>query len=209
MILALIKEQNAKQVLFIGKVDKRNLLKKFKLDWYAIKMLATLATKSDTSIMNKIGQLLEEHGIQVIEQHTVLGGLFVPPGILTGTITPSMQETIDMGLDVANKMSACDVGQTVVLKDKMVLAVEAIEGTDACIKRGIELGKQGVIVCKTANVNHNKKFDLPTIGSHTLATIKPGQIQAIAWKSNKTFIADKEAFVARARELGITLVSVG
>jgi len=207
-ILKLLKEQNTKQVLFIGKVDKQNLLKKIKLDWYAIKMLATLATKSDMSIMNKIAKLLEEHGMHILEQHTILSKLLISPGILTGTITPQMQESIDMGLDIANKLSSCDIGQTVIVKDKMILAVEAIEGTDACIKRGIELGKKGIIVCKTANMNHNKKFDLPTIGSHTLATIKPGQIQTIAWQSTQTFVADKETFIDKAHKLGITLVSV-
>ena len=90
----------------------------------------------------------------------------------------------------------------------MILAVEAIEGTDACIRRGIDLGKNNIIVCKAAQKYHNKKFDIPTIGSHTLASIKPGEIAAIAWLSGSTFVADREKFVTRAKQLGITLISV-
>lgn len=207
-ILEILQEHNTKQVLFIGKVDKQNLLKKFKLDWYGIKVMASLATKSDMSIMNKIGEILEEHGIEVIHQNTILNTLLVPPGVLTGKLTPELEASIAMGIELTTKISACDVGQTVVIKDKMVMAVEAIEGTDACIKRGIELGKQDVVVCKGIQPHHNKQFDLPTIGSATLASIKPGEIKAIAWQSQNTFIADLEQFVARAKELGITLVSV-
>lgn len=208
-ILELLKKNNTKKILFIGKVDKQHLLKKFKLDWFAIKMLATLATKSDMSIMNKVEQIAVDNGFELLRQNEVLTELFVPPGVLTGKLTPTIQENIDMGLTIAQQISSIDIGQTIVLKDKMILAVEAIEGTDACIKRGIELGKKNIIVCKTTNPNHNKKFDLPTIGSHTLQGITPGQIRAIAWQSDRTFIADQQEFVARARDLGITLVSAG
>lgn len=208
-ILSILKEHNTSHVLFIGKVDKQNLLKKFKMDWFTVKMLASLATKSDMSIMDKVEKIVEDHGMKVLCQHDVLGGLHVAPGILTGTLTKVMKESIAIGLAVATNLSSSDIGQTVVVKDTMVLAVEAIEGTDACIKRGITLGGKGVIVCKTANAHHNTKFDLPTIGSHTLANITPGQVVAIAWQSHQTLIADKEKFIARAAELGITLVSVG
>ncbi|MBU1008234.1 UDP-2,3-diacylglucosamine diphosphatase LpxI [Candidatus Dependentiae bacterium] len=207
-ILTLLKKQKTKQILFIGKVDKQNLLKKFKLDWFAVKMLATLSTKSDMSIMNKIETIAKDNGFELIHQHEILGGLLVQPGVLTGELTPTIQENISMGLAVAEQMSTCDIGQTIVIKDKMILAVEAIEGTDACIKRGVTLGGKNIIVCKSANINHNNKFDLPTIGSETLKNITKGEIQAIAWKSDQTFIADKEEFIAKAKTLGITLVSV-
>jgi UDP-2,3-diacylglucosamine hydrolase len=207
-ILKLLKEKGTTHILFIGKVDKQHLLKRFKLDWFAIKLLASLVTKSDFSIMNKIEDILHKQGISLLYQNEVLQSLFVEPGVLTGTLTKELEESIQFGLTMANKMSELDIGQTVVIKDKMILAVEAIEGTDACIKRGIALGEKGIIVCKSANVGHNKKFDLPTIGSETIKDVQKGEIQAIAWISNQTFIADKEAFVALAKKLGITLVSV-
>ena len=205
-ILTILKKLETKKVLFIGKVDKRNLLKKFKLDWFSFKLMASIATTSDQSIMNKIGLELEKHGIQLLSQKDVLGTLLVKPGVLTGTITPELQASIDMGLRAAEQISCLDIGQTVIIKDKMILAMEAIEGTDECIRRGIVLGKEDIIVCKTAHHKQSKKFDLPTIGAETLRQIKPGEIKAIAWQASQTFIADKEEFVARAKELGITLV---
>ena len=208
IILEELNKEKTDQVLFIGKVDKRVLLKKFKLDWYAIKMLASLATKSDFSIMNKIEKILEENGITIISQDTVLQNLFIPPGIVTGQITSEIKASIKMGIELAKQLSLVDIGQTVVVKDKMILAVEAIEGTDECIRRAINLGKKNVVVCKAAQPQHNKKFDIPTIGSHTIKDVKKGEISVIAWLSDKTFIADKERFIQRAQELEIALISI-
>ena len=101
-----------------------------------------------------------------------------------------------------------DIGQTVVIKKGMILAVEAIEGTSACIQRGVSLGKnKGVIVCKAAKKSQNKKYDLPVLGAATLENIKKGEIAAIAWQANQTLIVDKELFIKRAKDLGITLIS--
>lgn len=206
-IFKLLKSRSATHVFFVGKVDKQNLLKKFKLDWFAIKLLASLTTKSDMSIMNKIAQELDKQNIKVLSQNDVLGDLFVKPGILTGKLTTEIDEDIKFGLTIAEQMSTYDIGQTVVVKDKMILAVEAIEGTDECIRRGIQLGKKDVIICKSANTNHNNKFDHPTIGSATLTGIERGDVAAIAWQASHTFIADKQNFAAKAKELKITLIS--
>lgn len=202
-----MKEQKTKNVLFIGKVEKSSLLKHIKLDWLAVKLLASTACKSDKSIMEALVNKLEKENIQVIRQDEVLSPLFIKPGILCGKVTKEIEEDINFGLKMANDISCCNIGQTVVVKDKMILAVEAIEGTDECIKRGVELGKQNVIICKTAHENQNKKYDLPTLGPNSIKNLKPGDVKAIAWQSDKTFIANKDEFIKIANELGITLVS--
>jgi len=207
-ILTLLKKHKTKQAFFIGKVDKQNLLKKFKLDWFSLKLMASLVTKNDQNIMNKIGIELEKRNIQLLSQQDVLGSLLVKPGVITGTVTPELQASIDMGMRVAEEISRLDIGQTVIVKDKMILAIEAIEGTDECIKRGIQLGKKDIVVCKSAHAKQSKKFDSPTIGPETLRQVKMGEIKAVAWQSSQTFIADKEEFVVRAKKLGIALVSL-
>ena len=207
-ILKLLKEKNISQVLLIGKVDKRNLLKKIKFDWFAIKTLASLIMYNDRDIMERILKAFSEHNIKVIPQSEILADLFVKPGVLTGKLTKEIEENIDMGLKIAEKLSINDIGQTVIVKNKMILAVEAIEGTDNCIKRGIELGKKNIIICKSANKKQNEKYDLPTLGPETLANIKNEEILAIAWKANQTFIADKEKFIEDAKKLNITLIAV-
>jgi DUF1009 family protein len=207
-VLNELKQRKTTHVLFIGKVDKRNLLSKVSFDWLGIKLLASLATKSDTVVMEKALELLEAHGIKVIRQDEILKGLLVQPGILTGNMTAALHENITYGMEIAQKLSAIDIGQTIVVKDKMILAVEAIEGTDECIRRGIELGKTDIVICKAAHPHQNKKMDLPTLGLDTLKNLQPGSVKALAWQSHHTFIAHKELFIERADELGITLVSV-
>ncbi|MFC1894748.1 LpxI family protein [Candidatus Dependentiae bacterium] len=208
-IIKLIKSKKTTQVLFIGKVDKQNLLNKIKLDFLAIKLLAQLSYKNDKDIMEILISYLKKEGLQVIKQSDILGSLFIEPGVLTGTIDIKMRNDINFGMQKATQLSQCDIGQTVIIKDQMIIAVEAIEGTNECIKRGIQLGKKDLIICKTAHIKHNTKYDLPTLGLKTLHGITKGQIQAIAWKSNKTFISSKENFIRKAKELNISLISVG
>lgn len=207
-ILGLLKERKAKKVLFVGKVDKQHLLSHMKLDWLAVKLLASLASRSDSSIMERLLNELASHGIDVMRQDEVLDSLLVPPGVLCGKIDQQMQDDINIGMHVATQMSCCDIGQTVVVKDKMILAVEAIEGTDACIKRGIDLGKTGIVICKSARASQNRKYDLPTLGPKSLESIKQGEVKVIAWLSSSTFIAQQEKFIKLAESLNITLVSV-
>jgi len=207
-VLNLLKEKNTTHVLLIGKVDKRNLLKKVKLDWLSIKLLAMLTYKDDKAIMEKILETLKENEIEVIKQSEVLNSLFVEPGIISGNLTENLKIDIELGMSVAEKMSSWSIGQTVAIKDGMILAIEAIEGTDECIQRGIKLGKENIVICKSAHPKQNQKYDLPTLGTNSLKGISSRQIAAIAWKSNQTFIADKEEFVKKAKELGISLISV-
>lgn len=207
MIKDLLVQKKTTHVLLIGKVDKQNLLSHVKFDWYAVKLITSLVCKSDSAIMEHLIQEFKSFGIEVLRQSDVLGSLMVAPGVLCGELTPALESNIEMGMKAAIKLSECDIGQTVVVKDNMIMAVEAIEGTDKCIKRGIELGKSNVIICKAARASQNQKFDLPTLGPSSLEGIQSGQVVAVAWLSTHTFIADQDEFVRKAKSLGITLVS--
>jgi DUF1009 family protein len=206
-ILETLKIQETKEILFIGKVDKRNLLKKLQWDWLFFKLAAKALYKSDTAIMELLVSTAKKHSMHVISQKDILKTLLVPPGIITGYVDAQLERDIQLGLSTAQALSKNDIGQTVVVKNGMVLAVEAIEGTDNCIKRGIELGKQDVVICKAARPDQNSKFDLPTIGPGSLDGIKKGQVRALAWQSSQTFVAEKETFIKIAKKLGITLIS--
>ena len=201
-------KQGVTHVLMIGKVNKQDFFKNIKLDWLAVKLLASVMYKNDRDLLQRIVDEFATHGITVLRQHDVLPGLLTRAGIITGMVDEAMQLDINFGMLVANNISKLDLGQTVVVKNNMVLAVEAIEGTDACINRGISLGNGGVIICKSAQAAHNPQFDLPTLGSATLQGLKPGQVRAIAWLASHTLIADYDQFVAAAVALNITLVAV-
>lgn len=196
-----------KEALFIGKVDKRELFSTLSLDWEAIKFLASLINKSDAAIMEHCIKELAKLSITVLPQDQVLQKLYAPPGILAGTLTPAIEQDIALGMETAEQLSLLGIGQTVVIKNGIVLAVEALEGTDACITRGIALGNEQVVICKTAHKTHNRQYDIPTLGSSSLATITKGSVAAIAWQADRLFIADYQYFIKRAHDLGIALIA--
>lgn len=207
-ILDILVQHNVTHVLMIGKVDKQHFFKNIKLDWLAVKLLASVAYKNDQKILQRIVDEFAMHNITVLRQHEVLPALLTKPGIISGQINEATQHDINIGMQLAQTISKLDLGQTVVVKNSMILAVEAIEGTDACIRRGIALGHGGVVICKAAQSAHNPQFDLPTLGSATLQNIKPGDIRAIAWLSQYTLIADYSEFIAAAEALRCALVAV-
>ncbi len=206
-ILQLLKQRHATQVLFIGKVDKQNLYRPVAFDWLALKLLGSLACKSDATIMDLLATELSKHGIGVLRQDEILARSLLPPGIITGTLTSAQHDDCVIGLHAAQILAQNGIGQTVVVKDGTVLAVEALEGTDACIKRALALAGNGLIVCKAAAPDHNTRYDIPTLGPATIASYKMGDISVIAWQATVTLIADKERFISMANELDIALVS--
>ncbi len=196
-------------LFMIGKFDKLLLLKKIKFDWLTLSFLSSLMYKSDARIMQGIVDKFEkEYGIVVLKQDDLLDGLKIAPGVVAGELTQQLQNDILLGIVTAKSLSENDIGQTVIVKNGMVLAVEAIEGTDACIRRGIDLGRTGIVICKAVHPNQNKKFDLPTLGPNTLKPYKSGQIATIAWLSEYTLIAHQEEFIKLAKQKNITLVSL-
>lgn len=207
-VLDALKQRGATHVLLIGKVDKRALLKKIKLDWLGIKILASLLYKNDIAIMERILSEFTVQGIEVLKQDSILTSLFVKPGVICGSITPELEREVMFGINLAKNISSLDIGQTVLVKDLMVVAVEAIEGTDECIQRGIQLGKEQLVICKAAQPHQNKKYDLPTLGPATLAQLKPGQVKAIAWDAEHTMIVQKNIFIRQAELLGIVLIAI-
>ncbi len=208
-ILEFLKKRQATHVLFIGKVDKQNLLKHLSYDWLALKLLGSVVTRSDKNVMEALLAELARHGIATLRQDEILGALKVPPGIVCGSLSDSLRRDVLLGIKTAIAISCADIGQSVIVKDGMVLAVEAIEGTDSCIKRGLLLGGSGIVVCKAARFDQNTKFDLPTLGPASLESFAVGDIACVAWLSTHTLIAQQELFIKKALSLGITLVSVG
>ncbi|MGD1997630.1 MAG: UDP-2,3-diacylglucosamine diphosphatase LpxI [Candidatus Dependentiae bacterium] len=207
-IKKVLRDKCTTDVVMLGKVDKRNLLSRLSYDWELIKIAATVMYRGDAAVMEHIVRMFEKEGITVQPQTTLLSSLFVAPGVLCGTISEAQQRDITYGLDMASKLSTLDVGQTVVVKEGMVIAVEAIEGTDECIARGITLAKKGAVIAKTCQPQQNSKFDIPTLGPATLENIPAGSISVIAWHADRTFIAQRELFVKMAKERGIALVAV-
>ena len=205
-----LKEEVIKQVVFIGKVPKFDLLRNVhKLDWTALRYLSQLTNLNDDSIHNGIIDLLSKHDIKVLPQTMFLKHLFLEKEILSKR-KPTLEERVDIeyGYEVAKKVSSLDIGQTVVVKNKMILAIEAIEGTDEAIRRGCELARSEVVVVKVSKPCQDERFDIPTIGENTIETLAKNGGGILAFEASKTIVADKEKTIEVANRNNICLVAI-
>ena len=209
-ILEITKNEMINQVVFIGKVPKIDFLRNIhKLDWLAIKNLKRLSNFNDDSFHNGIVEFLNEYNITVLPQSRFLKHLFTEKEILSKR-KPTLEERIDIeyGYDVAKKVSSLDIGQTVVVKNKMILAVEAIEGTDEAIKRGCNLARSEVVVVKVSKPSQDERFDMPTIGENTIETLAKYNGGVLAFEATKTIITDREKVTSLADKYDICLIAV-
>ena len=144
---------------------------------------------------------------QVMDQTLLIQPLLPPPGVLTQRM-PTEAEVADMdfGFAMAKEIGRLDIGQTVVVKDRALMAVEAIEGTDACILRGGTLGK-GVIVAKTAKPAQDNRFDMPSIGTKTMESMIAAGATGLVIEAGRTLLVEKEKTLALADAHNITIVA--
>lgn len=209
--LKLLEQESVKQIVLVGKMPKLNLLKNIaKLDWTAIREMSKLADFSDDSIQKATGDLLESRGIRVRTQAEFLTELFPDVGVLTKR-QPTAQEYADIayGKRIAKEIARLAIGQTVVVREEMILAIEAIEGTDEAIRRAVELARNPVVVIKVAKTGHDQRFDIPTVGLNTLNSMcgpRPGGVLAI--EANATMIVDREEMIEFAEKHQMCIVSV-
>lgn len=208
-IESILKDEQIKQLTFLGKVHKKVLLQLHKFDKRAIDLIKDSVRLNDDQVMLMIVQELAKIGVEVLDQTIFIKNLMIPAGVL-GKHKPTKEQMDDVnyGFWLAKEMGKIDVGQSVVIKDKMIMAVEAIEGTDSCIKRGAKLAKRGAVIVKVAKPKQDKRFDIPAIGMKTLRTMRCKRASLIAVEANETIIVDQEKVIKYADEHNIVIMAV-
>ena len=208
-LISIFKEQHVHDVLMAGGIKKTRLFKGGMPDLRAAAVLAKMLYKKDDSILRAVAAELESEGITVRESTLYLDNLLAPAGVLAGR-KPSKdeQKDIEFGWEMAKEIGRLDIGQTVVVKNQAVLAVEAIEGTDEAIRRGGSLCGQGAVVVKICKPNQDLRFDLPAIGMQTIKTMQEVKAFCLAVEAGKTIIFEREAVMAEADRAGIAIVTL-
>jgi UDP-2,3-diacylglucosamine hydrolase len=208
-LISIFKEQDVKDVMMAGGVKKTHLFSGSLPDMRGMAFLAKMIYKKDDSILRALADELASEGITVRESTLYLDGILAKPGVLTKR-KPSKNEQrdIDFGWQMAKEIGRLDIGQTVLVKDQAVLAVEAIEGTDEAIRRGGLLCGQGAVVVKVCKPNQDLRFDLPAIGSQTIQTMKQVKAACLAVEAGKTIIIDRETVIADANKAGIAIIAL-
>jgi hypothetical protein len=164
---------------------------------------------NDDKVMLMIIEELENIGITVLDQTLFIKDLMIPSGIL-GNVKPTQEQIDDVnyGYWLAKETGKLDIGQSVVIRDKMIMAVEAIEGTDKCIRRGGKLAKKHARIIKVAKPSQDKRFDIPAIGLKTIKTMKKYKADLIAVEAGETIIVDKDRVVKYANKHNIVIMAV-
>lgn len=209
-IIKTLSREGVAEVTMLGKVTKEWLFKGLHLpDLRALKFLNRLRNRKDDTIMLAIVDELAKDGIRVLDQTKYLKPLMPGPQVFTKK-KPTEGQLLDVefGFRMAKALGGLDVGQTVVVKHQAVMALEAIEGTDACIRRGGELGRGDAVVVKTAKPDQDTRFDVPAVGLTTLRSMEESGCKVLAIEAYRTLFAEREAVVAEADKKGIVILAV-
>lgn len=209
-ILTTLKNEGVTEITMLGKVTKELMFAgAVALDSRIQKLLGSLTDNSDDTIMLAFVREFAAEGFKILDQTALIRSLMPSPGVLTSR-APTAQERADMdfGFHIAKEMGRLDIGQTVVVKKCAVMAIEAIEGTDSCIRRGGELGRGGVTVAKVAKPSQDLRFDVPTVGLNTLQSMCDAGGTALVIEAGKTLMIDREKVVKMADDHGITIVAM-
>ena len=197
------------EVVIIGKVEKNILLRPFQIDTTTIKILVQNRREKPGTIVNAALNYLESTGLTILPQDRYLQDLLPDPGVLTKRQpTESQWKDIELGITTARQIADMEIGQTVVVKNQIVLAIEAIEGTDATIKRGGNLGRKGAVVAKAAAANHDFRVDVPTVGQQTLSALHQVKADVLAVEARRTFVMELEILIPQAERWKIAVVAV-
>ncbi len=205
-------ENGVEDVLMIGAV-RRPTLSELRPDWKGVKFFAKAGVKSlgDDGLLKAVIHEIEQDGFHVIGADEILTDSLSKVG-LYGKVKPTAQnkEDIAKGYQVAKILGQADVGQSVIVADGLVLGVEAIEGTDALIKRCKELHRSDIkgVLVKVKKPNQERRADLPTIGVQTIENAAASGLAGVAIEKDSAFIVNKDAVVQKANELGLFLIGI-
>ncbi len=205
----LFAECGISHVVFAGKANKWVLFRNPRMDDLAVQALRQLLRVNDDAVMLWLTAELERRNIRVLPQTDYLQNLFIGEKILTRR-HPDVPERRDIlyGFEIAKEIGRLDIGQSIVVSQGMVLAVEAIEGTDECIKRGGKLSaKKGGALVKVAKPNQDQRFDVPTVGLRTLKNMHRAGLHLLATEADQTLFLEPERMAEYADRHNMIIVS--
>ncbi|MDD5259214.1 MAG: UDP-2,3-diacylglucosamine diphosphatase LpxI [bacterium] len=208
-LIDIFKKENITQVVMAGQVKHFRLFDLLKLDLRAAGLLKRLPNKKADTILGGVAEELGKEGIALVDSRIFLEKFIPPAGILTKAKPSKEQEKdIEFGLKIAKGIAALDVGQTIVVKDRAVLAVEAMEGTDQTILRGGKIGKGDVVVVKVSKPNQDFRFDVPIIGENTITVLHEAGAWVLAFCAGETLILNIDAVIKQADTYKLCLVAI-
>lgn len=211
-LLEMLAAKQIREVVMAGKINKALLFKNapallkqmpLKNIWNAVK------DRRDDSLLLAVADRLRQRGIRLMDSTSFMKPFFADKKVMTDRApTDRENEDIKFGFEAAKRIAGMDVGQSVTVKDKAIMAVEAIEGTDDALQRGNNLCGGNAVLVKVSKIRQDMRFDVPVVGAQTLDAMHACGCRVMAVEAGKTLMLEKEAFIEKANEYGICVIGV-
>ncbi len=207
--IAFLKDHGVKDAVMAGQVKHTQLFRHIVPDLRAAKLLSKVVNKKAESLLSTVIQEFEAEGIHFLSSTTYLEHWLCGKGVMTKRSLSSAEEAdIAFGAPLAQLVAAEDIGQTLIVKDKTIVAVEAMEGTDACIRRAGEIAGARCVVIKVARPRQDPRFDIPVVGERTLESLKSAGAKVLALEAGKTLLLRKDQLLKDANASGLTITGI-
>lgn len=208
-LFSLLKQAQITYAVFVGKVPQTIIFKAHTFDARTIKLLAKLTNKQTDSLLSTIADEFAKEGITLLDATLYLKSGLSDAGAMTMR-QPTDEELIDIqfGFKIAKHIAEMDIGQSVVIKNQAVLAVEAIEGTDAAIDRAVQYGGEGIVIVKVSKPKQDIRFDIPIIGKQTIQKMVQVKAGVLAIEAGATLILDKPAVIDLANQHNLCIYGI-
>ncbi len=207
-LVSFFKKNGVKEAVFAGKVDQRKIFAKEKLDEDSRRLLAQGKDRGPTAVLKTIIDFMAKEGIQIMDPTSFIASSFCQESVLTKTKpSPDVEEDIEFGLKIAKDIADLDIGQTVIVKDKAVVAVEGMEGTDEAIKRGGRLVGGETVVVKVSRSFQDPRVDLPAVGLNTVKSLVEARSRALCIEAQSIPFFQKEEAISLADAHRISIVA--
>lgn len=205
--IELLHHEGVKHAVMAGQVKHNKIFSSIRPDWRLAKLLLALPSKNTDSLIGAIARVLQDEGIELVDSTKFLGPLLPSTGILTRR-SPDVSEAADIeyGRRVAQQIAGLDLGQTVVVRDRACVSIEAMEGTDETIERAARItGGQRLVVVKVSKPLQDMRFDVPVVGPKTIDVMRRANAMALAIDAGRTLLFDRDALIRAADEAGIAI----
>jgi DUF1009 family protein len=206
-LLKFFRAQNIHHAIMAGQIAPKNLFD-LQPDWKALLLLGKLKERNAESIFAAIAEELAKVDVELLPATTFLEDSLAPSGLVAGAkLSRQEEEDVDLGWKIAKEIARLDIGQTVIVKNRTIVAVEALEGTSETINRGGTLARAGAVMVKVAKPNQDMRFDVPVIGVETIRFATDARLRVIAIEAGKTLLLEREAIVDLAKRAKISIVA--
>ena len=209
-LIQIFQQEHIDQAVMVGQIPPTLVLKDIKLDWKGTVFLAKIKSRRSKDILGALADELEKENVKLLPSHMFLKSEMAEKKIMTNS-KPNIEDQadIDFGLPLAQSIADLDIGQTIVVRKKAVVAVEAVEGTDETIKRaGMLMSDPGGVVIKVAMMHHDVRYDIPVIGLTTVQNMVSAQLTTLVIDAEHTLFIDKKAVLDFANQNHIAIVGV-